>query len=88
MGKRRPKGRRLGELTLGLVLYELDGTDPCAHPCPSCGEDSLSITQPDGFRPEVLLATCTGCDKWFLVDASAGKALQLPTVVELNSGNP
>lgn len=34
--------------------------------CPECDSD-LVLHQPDGNRPERLLATCDECKAWFLI---------------------
>ncbi len=70
--KKYPVSKRTVELTsYSLVM-------PFEWICPGCGQ-SLEIHQPDPANPDRLLAACTSCTAWHVVDLAAGMMMLVPS---------
>ena len=65
--------------------------DGAPEECPTC-KARLDVHQPDFRDPDRLLAVCTGCSTWFLVEFQESLQLQfmvkLPHRVSLQASEP
>jgi hypothetical protein len=52
--------------------------------CPECGE-YLSLHQPDVLLSDRKIATCEGCQSWYLLDCKSRRMLRLPDEATLRS---
>ena len=64
-------------LAFDVVPLDSDADELLAVACPICGE-TLSLHQPDEASPDRLVATCPGCQGWFLIDLTEAIMIRLP----------
>ena len=51
-------------------------TRPLGSPCPRC-QGPMELIQPDLKRSDALLAVCSECPAWFLVEGHSGAVIDL-----------
>ena len=64
-------------LALDIVPLDSEADGLRALACPISGE-TLALHQPDEASPDRLVATCPGCQGWFLIDLTEAIMIRLP----------